>query len=167
MKAQPISRVVTLTVAGIAAVILIGFVAMHMMGQPSKLPDETAQVPQQPAEESLPPSLDCAFRFASSRIYFYFDVAISKGEPPRFFERTFVSADGSRKTYAGDGRPAWTYGFDADGKQVITSPDAATRIVLYGLKLGVPGVLGIEAGIRSNVYRNLGGECRQTNLDGP
>src|SRR4029079_15110396 len=35
-----------------------------------------------------------------------------------------------------------------------------------GLKLGTAGILSIEAGIRSKVYRNLGGECRQTNLAG-
>lgn len=53
---------------------------------------------------------------------------------------------------------------DVDGTPTITSPDGATRILLYGLKLGTDGVLLIEAGIRSNAYRNLGGECRQTNL---
>jgi hypothetical protein len=31
----------------------------------------------------------------------------------------------------------------------ITSPDGATRIVLYGLKLDTGGILLIEAGIRS------------------
>ena len=48
----------------------------------------------------------------------------------------------------------------------FTSSDGATRIVLYGLKLGAAGVFPVEAGIRSNVYRNLGGECRQSNLGG-
>ena len=61
---------------------------------------------------------------------------------------------------------AWTYGLDGDGKPMLTSSDGATRIVLYGLKLGAAGVFPVEAGIRSNVYRNLGGECRQSNLGG-
>ena len=37
-------------------------------------------------------------------------------------------------------------GLDGDGKPTITSSDGATRIVLYGLKLGVAGVLPVEAG---------------------
>ncbi len=75
-------------------------------------------------------------------------------------------ADGTRTNFDGDDRPAWTDGLDGDGKPTIISADGATRIVLYGLKLGVAGVLPVEAGIRSNEYRNLGGECRQTNLGG-
>jgi hypothetical protein len=73
-------------------------------------------------------------------------------------------ADGTRKYFTANDRPAWTYGLDGDGKPTITSSDGATRIVLYGLKLGTAGVVPVEAGIRSNVYRDLGGECRQTNL---
>ncbi len=96
----------------------------------------------------------------------YFDVALAMGEQPRFFERAIASADQHRKNFDCDQRPTWTYSLDADGKPTIISSDAATRIVLYGLKLGVAGVLPVEAGIRSNEYRNLGGECRQTNLVG-
>lgn len=163
------SQSLILIAAAAAAAILVAFTILQPAG-PSAPPEEAATASEPQTEERSPPSLDCAFRsflHTGAGVYFYFDAAQSKGKPPRFFERTFVSADGSRKTYSGDQRPAWTYGFDGDRKQVITSPDAATRIVLYGLKLGAPGVMSIEAGIRSNVYRNLGGECRQTNLDGP
>ncbi|WP_195930353.1 hypothetical protein [Hyphomicrobium album] len=158
-----------LMLAGIAAVVLAGFVAVHLAGQPSAPPQEAAEAAQAPSEESLPPSLDCAFHNftrTSAVVSFYFDVALPKGETPRFYERAILLADGTRSNFAGDDRPAWTYGLDADGKPTITSPDGAVRIVLYGLKLGVAGILPLEAGIRSNVYRNLGGECRQTNLGG-
>lgn len=126
-------------------------------------------MPEGQSEAGLPPSLDCAFHNftrTAAVVSFYFDVALPKGEAPRFYERAILLADGTRTNFEGEHRPAWSYGLDDDGKPMITSPDGTTRIVLYGLKLGVAGVLSVEAGIRSNVYRNLGGECRQTNLDG-
>ncbi len=169
MQTRPSGRSVMLMLAGIAAVVLAGFVAVHLAGQPSAPPTEAAEEPQAPSEQSLPPSLDCAFHNftrTSAVVSFYFDVVLPKGETPRFYERAVVSGDGTRTSFAGDDRPAWTYSLDADGKPTITSSDGATRIVLYGLKLGAAGVLPVEAGIRSNVYRNLGGECRQTNLGG-
>ena len=169
MKARPSGLSVILTVAALAAVVLMSFVAVHLAGQPTALPKETAEVSPEPTAESLPPSLDCAFHNftrTAAVVSFYFDVALPKGEQPRFYERAIVLADGTRTNFAGNDRPAWTYGLDGDGKPTITSSDGATRIVLYGLKLGVAGTLPVEAGIRSNVYRNLGGECRQTNLVG-
>jgi hypothetical protein len=169
MKARLSGLSVVLMAAGILAVVLMSFVAVHLAGQPSAPLKEAAEVPQEPSEESLPPSLDCAFHNftrTAAVVSYYFDVALPKGEQPRFFERAIVSADGTRTNFAGDHRPTWTYSLDGDGKPTITSSDGATRIVLYGLKLGVAGVLNVEAGIRSNVYRNLGGECRQTNLGG-
>jgi hypothetical protein len=170
MKAGPSGLSVILMAAAIAAVVLMSFVAVHLAGQPPAPLKETAEVPQEPTEASLPPSLDCAFHNftrTAAVVSFYFDVALPKGEQqPRFYERAVVSADGTRTNYAGDHRPTWTYSLDGDGKPTIISSDGATRIVLYGLKLGVAGVLPVEAGIRSNEYRNLGGECRQTNLGG-
>jgi hypothetical protein len=160
---------VTLLVAGIAAAVLAGFVAMGWIGQPPEPAQVAADASPEPPEESLPPSLDCAFHNftrTAAVVSFYFDVELPKGEPPRFYERRILLADGKRQDFAGKDRPAWTYGLDPDGKPQITSADGATRIVLYGLKLGTAGVLPVEAGIRSNVYRNLGGECRQTNLGG-
>ena len=168
MKVRPSGRSVILIGAGIVAAIFLIFVAMHL-GPPSAPPEAAIQPPQEVPEASLPPSLDCAFHNftrTAAVVSFYFDVALPKGEQPRFYERAILLADGKRTDFAGDQRPAWTYGLDADGKPVITSPDGATRIVLYGLKLGTAGVLPVEAGVRSNVYRNLGGECRQTNLGG-
>jgi hypothetical protein len=169
MHARPTGRTVLLIVAGSVAAVLAGFVAVRWAGQPSAPPQEAADVPQAPSEAGLAPSLDCAFHNftrTAAVISFYFDIELSKGEQPRFYERAVILADGTRKDFAVNDRPAWTYGLDADGKPTITSADRATRIVLYGLKLGTPGVLPVEAGIRSNVYRNLGGECRQTNLGG-
>jgi hypothetical protein len=161
-------RAVFLFAAIAAAAGLASVVAVQMARYPTPSLNQEAQVSQTPAEK-LPPSLDCAFRpfmHTSAGVYFYFDVAFANDKSPRFYQRALVAADGSRTAYQGDGRLLWTYGHDTDGKPVITSPDAATRIVLYGLKLGAPGEIAVEAGIRSNTYRNLGGECRQTNLDG-
>jgi hypothetical protein len=167
MKARLSGLSVVVMAAGILAVVLMSFVAVHLAGQPAP-PKEAAEVSPE-LTESLPPSLDCAFHNftrTAAVVSFYFDVALPKGEQPRFYERAIVLADGTRTNFAGNDRPAWTYGLDGDGKPTITSSDGATRIVLYGLKLGVAGTLPVEAGIRSNVYRNLGGECRQTNLGG-
>lgn len=97
-------------------------------------------------------------------VSFYFDVDLSTPDQPRFYERAIVTGDGKRTNFTGNDRPAWGYALDADGKPTITSQDGANRIVLYGLKLGAAGTWPLEAGIRSNEYRNLGGECRQTNL---
>jgi hypothetical protein len=169
MQERPSGRSVILMVAGIAAAVLVGFVAVRWAGQPSAPPQEAAAAPQEPTEESLPPSLDCAFHNftrTAAVVSFYFDVELPKGEQPLFYERAILLADGTRTNFAGNDRPVWTYSLDGDGKPTITSPDRAARIVLYGLKLGTAGVLPVEAGIRSNVYRNLGGECRQTNLGG-
>jgi hypothetical protein len=155
--------------AGVVATVLLGIVGMHWAEGPPMPSHVSAEVPEQPAEAGLPRSLDCAFHNftrTAAVVSFYFDVELPSGEAPRFYERAILLADGARQDFAGSDRPAWTYGLDPDGKPQITSPDGATRIVLYGLKLGTAGVLPVEAGIRSNVYRNLGGECRQTNLGG-
>jgi hypothetical protein len=125
-------------------------------------PAETA-----PAPQALRPSLDCAFHdFMRTRavVSYYFDVVVRSSEGPRFYERAVVQGDGTRTDFVGDRRPAWGYSLDEDGRATLTSPDESTRIVLYTLKLGDAGVRPVEAGIRSNEYRNLGGECRQTNL---
>lgn len=163
-------RLVLIGLASIAVVALVSVTAMLVLGtghRPAVPPKQNATTLQQPRTDSLPPSLDCAFHdFTRGRVIvsFYFDVALPKDETPRFHERAIVAADGTRTNFEGDDRPSWSYGHDDDGQQVITSPDGATRIVLYGMKLGAPGISTIEAGVRSNEYRNLGGECRQTNL---
>lgn len=167
MEARLSGRSVVLMAAGIATALLVGFFAVYSSGEPSAPPLKAAETRQKPSEDILSPSLDCsftAFMHNSTAIIFYFDAAISKGEPPRFLQRAFVSAEGTRTAFEGNDRPIWTYGLDEDGEATITSPDGATRIVLYGLKLDSRGVLPVEAGIRSNEFRNLGGQCRQTNL---
>lgn len=149
--------------AGLAS----AYFAVGPSSPPSAPPKPVAAAPREPAVESLPPSLDCAFNafmHSSTAVSFYFDVAMVEGAPPLFYERAFVSADGERQAFEGADRPTWTYSLDDDGKPTITSSDGATRIVLYGLKLGSPGIFPVEAGMRSNIFRNLGGHCRQTNL---
>lgn len=169
MKAGISGRSVMLMVAGTAAVLLIGLLVAYSSARPSAPSTKTAEARQTPSEAVLPPSLDCsftAFMHSSTAVYFYFDASLSRAETPRFHQRAVVSAEGERTTFDGDDRPLWGYGLNEDGEPTITSPDGATRIVLYGLKLGSPGVFPIEAGLRSNEFRNLGGQCRQTNLGG-
>ena len=169
MKVGAPKRYVILILTGLTAAVGASLVAILMFfpGGSSTSLKQVAVARHEPSAEGLPPSLDCAFHdLTRGRVVvsFYFDVALPKDEKPRFHERAIVSADGTRTAFEGDERPAWTYNIDDDGQQVITSPDGATRVVLYGLKLGTAGIATIEAGVRSNEYRNLGGECRQTNL---
>lgn len=169
MKTRLSGRSGFLAAAGIATVLLGGSVAAYLCRQPSAPAQKPPEVATTKPNDALPPSLDCsftAFMHSSTAVFFYFDVEVPKGEPPRFFQRAFVSADGVRQNYEPAERPAWTYALDGDGRPMITSADGATHIVLYDLKLGASGSLPVEAGIRSNVFRNLGGQCRQTNLDG-
>ncbi|KWT64864.1 hypothetical protein APY04_3104 [Hyphomicrobium sulfonivorans] len=162
-------RSAALIVVGIVAAIVVGLAVVAIYQVEKNLtPTPVAEVVEETREAELAPSLDCAFRpfiTRSNAFYFYFDVDYAQGKTPLFYERALVSADGSRKRYAGDERPVWTYAINEDGKSTIKSADG-TLIVLYGLKLGAPGIVPVEAGIRSTVLRNLGGECRQTNLDG-
>lgn len=165
---RPRRSVILAVAAAVASAgLAIAYLALGPSSPPSARPKPVAAALREPAAESLPPSLDCAFNafmHSSTAVSFYFDVAMAEGAPPRFYERAFVSADGVRQAFEGADRPTWTYGLDDDGKPTITSSDGGTRIVLYGLKLGSPGILPVEAGMRSNVFRNLGGHCRQTNL---
>ncbi|NSL73132.1 hypothetical protein C6Y62_15070 [Hyphomicrobium sulfonivorans] len=158
-------RVLTL-VAVVAVTVVFIAVAARLLSDHSASPVlDTAQVDSNPAERELRSSLDCAFRPANhNSIYFYFDVVVNEGVEPRFFERAVVFGDGTRRAYEGDDRPVWDYAVDADGRATITSQNDATRILLYGLRMGLAGVWPVEAGIRSPVFFNLGGECRQANL---
>lgn len=168
MNARPSGRSISLILAGIAAAGLAGFSAIHYADTQSQAPaaEELHEV-EVPEEHTLAPSLDCAFHDmmrTHAIVSYYFDVIVKDGETPRFHERAIVAENGTRTDFSGDQRPVWTYGLDGDGKHTITSPTGSERIVLYGLKLGLAGIWPVEAGIRSNTYRNLGGECRQTNL---
>jgi hypothetical protein len=169
MKSRLPGSLMMFVAIGISVVVLALVLATRLIGTGSVPVKAETQAQQAAPHEDHPASLDCAFHdFMRTHavVSFYFDVALAKGHPPQFLERTMLLADGTRKNFKGSSRPEWSYALDEDGKPTITSPDTATRIVLYGLKLGTPGVFSLEAGVRSNEYRNLGGECRQTNLGG-
>lgn len=125
--------------------------------------------PQTPAvSRKAAATLNCVFydlTQASIVVAFDFVATRAKSQPPRFNQRAQASRDGMQKTFNGDEQPVWTYALDEDGKPKITSPDGETRIILYGLKLDTGGEFFIEAGLRSNYYRNLQGQCHQANFD--
>jgi hypothetical protein len=158
MKTFPIGRSAIMALAGTAiAALLLVFVAYSVRRPPAP----------PAAPKKLPPTIYCVFydfTHASIVVGFDFAVTLENGAPPRFDQRGEAQRDGTRTTFDPDQRPNWTYFHDEDGKPVITSPDGATRIVLYGLKLDTPGELLVEAGLRSNDYRNLDGQCRQANF---
>jgi len=163
------SQIASLIVVAVAAAVVMSTLALHPYDQPATRSNPVADRSRNISQTNFPPSLDCAFNavmHSSAVIYFYFDVAVSDDELPRFYERAFVSADGTRRTYDGDQRPSWTYDLDGTGQPTITAPDGATQIIIYGLKLGTSGEMSVEAGLRSQVFRNMGGVCRQTNLAG-
>lgn len=164
MSASPYHRFVIVSLAGAAVAILMLLLVVYEIRKPT--PPPTAAVAATP--DNLEPSLNCAFYdFMHTRIVAGFDFAVDfpKGKSPRFELRVEGSGNSTPTTFEAGQRPIWTYGRD-DGTPTITSPDSATRIVLYGLKPEADGVLFIEAGIRSNEYRNLGGQCRQVNFGG-
>ena len=112
------------------------------------------------------PALYCDFfdlTHGMTVVSFYFSVEAPDTAQPRYLERYVVEPDGSQIVY--DGRetpvPRWVFSVD-DGTPVITSQNRETQIKLYGLKPNALGTLWTEAGIRSNVYRNLEGKCRQS-----
>jgi hypothetical protein len=172
MKLPPSARSVILPALAVVVFALAILGAMHWTNKSSVekpaaplAQDEDTPQPQLAAKQDA--SLDCAFHdFMRTRavVSFYFDVVREPGSDPEFHQRAIIEGDGTRTNFEGRRRPLWKYSLDEDGKPNLASPDGATRIVLYGLKLGTPGVLPVEAGVRSNAYRNLGGECRQSNL---
>lgn len=111
------------------------------------------------------PSLNCAFHsYTNSELVAGFDFGATFPDgAPRFEERARGVLGKGRTNHETDDRPVWTFAY-IDELPTITSPDETTRIVLYGLKLGTAGTHYIEAGVRSNEFRNLGGTCRQVNF---
>lgn len=167
MKARPSGLMILMTVAGTAAALLIALGGVRLSHEPTELSQDVKGAASVKPESRLPPSLDCgfqAFMHSSTAVSFYFDVEFQEGKAPRFYQRAFVSADGTRQSFEGNDRRPWSYSLDGDGYPTIASPDGSTHIVVYGLKLGAAGVFSVEAGIRSKELRNLGGQCRQTNL---
>jgi len=170
MKTPTCGRSVILVSAGIAVAVLVVTLVVHSVRLLSWPPPEVAASPQEalPAK-NFSPSLYCVFYdylHEGIVVGFDFAVALPKGAPPRFDERAEATRDGTHRMFDADNLPTWPYAYDDDGTPTITSPDGATRIVLYGLKLDTGGVLFIEAGLRSNDYRNLDGQCRQANFGG-
>jgi hypothetical protein len=146
----------------------LGIAAYVLQAPALHSPNAAPVVPahQKPSASAFVPSIYCAFdNITRSAIVVAFDfaVAFEKDGKPRFDER-YVGIPGDTQTFGADHSPTWPFAHDEDGTPKITSPDGATVILLYGLKLGTPGVLLIEAGLRSNDYRNLDGQCRQANL---
>lgn len=163
MPPMKISRsLIAMIGAGVAALLAIVFIAYEPV---SKSPPPA----HQEAREKPIPSLNCVFYdFTRVSIVVGFDFAatLSDGAPPRFEERAKASRDGNQTIFEVGDRPIWAYAQDDDGHPTITSPDGATRIMLYGLKLDAVGAFFIEAGLRSNEYRNLNGQCQQANFGG-
>lgn len=113
------------------------------------------------------PTLYCDFynfMHSSTVASFYFAVDPGAGDGPKYTELYVVENEGQKTDFGGPDQPPspqWSYAVDEDGTPTIASPDGATRIVLYGLKPKIGGVFWIEAGVRSDSYRNLEGKCRQ------
>ncbi|HVZ05405.1 hypothetical protein [Hyphomicrobium sp.] len=167
MNAPWTRRILLLLLAGIALAALLAVLVPHWAPQRSPAP-ETVAPQQERAANMEAPSLSCLFYdFTHSRLIVGFDFAVasSKDASLRFHERA-EAHDGKQTTFDADHSPVWAYSRDDDGTPTITSPDGATRIVLYGLKPEAVGTVFIEAGVRSNEYKNLGGQCRQVNLGG-
>jgi hypothetical protein len=139
------------------------------MSAPREIAEAPLRAPSPRASASLfIPSLYCEFYDLSNTIVvvgFDFIVAFPANAPPHFSERYEGTQEGTR-TFDPDHRPSWSYALDDDGNQMITSPDGATRIMLYGLKPNTGGTLAVEAGLRSDDFRNLDGQCRQANFGG-
>ncbi len=151
----------------VAAAIILTHAGRQIWSSPTEDAAPSQQVSVKVPASVFVPSLYCAFDdITRSSIVVAFDFAVSfgKGGSPRFDER-YIGTQGTTQTFSADHSPTWPFAHDEDGTPTITSPDGATRIMLYGLKLATPGVLLIEAGLRSNTFRNLDGQCRQANFD--
>lgn len=119
-----------------------------------------------PSADGGTPSLNCAFHsYTNSELVAGFDFSVSflPSGLPRLEERRRGVLGSEQIVFDEGQRPIWDFTYD-EGTPTIQSPDGATRIVLYGLKLGEPGTFFIEAGVRSNEFRNLGGLCRQVDF---
>ncbi|WP_409560559.1 hypothetical protein [Hyphomicrobium sp. MC8b] len=152
-------RSVLLLSAGAAAVLLAGIAIARFVHEPTA-------PPQKIAAQSPAPTLNCVFydlTHANIVVSFDFAVAFPDGAPPRFDLRSQATRDGNQIFNAGE-RPVWTYAFDDDGAPTVTSPDGAIRIVLFALEPSARGVAFVDAGLRSNEFRNLDGKCRQSDF---
>ncbi|CCB66058.1 MULTISPECIES: hypothetical protein [unclassified Hyphomicrobium] len=145
--------------AGAVAIILATLAFARFVHEPTA-------PPQKIAAQSPAPTLNCVFydlTHANIVVSFDFAVAFPDGAPPRFDLRSQAMRDGNQVFDAGE-RPVWPYALDDDGAPAITSPDGAIRIVLFALEPSARGVAFVDAGLRSNEYRNLDGKCRQSDF---
>jgi len=170
MSIFPFGRSVIIRLAGIAAILGLVLAAYLVWKRStSEIAEAPIRAPPPKISASLvAPSLYCEFYDISNTIVvvgFDFVVAFPANASPRFSERYEGTQEGTR-TFDSDHRPSWSYALDDDGNRMITSPDGATRIMLYGLKPNTGGTLAVEAGLRSNDFRNLDGQCRQANFGG-
>lgn len=116
------------------------------------------------------PALYCEFynlMHSATVVSFYFTVDMTERAAPGVRELFVVEPDGTKTDFADHDEtspPRWAYQ-PAEEAPTITSPDAATKIVLYGFKPTQGGTFWFEAGLRSNDYRNLEGKCRQANFE--
>ncbi|MEW6438654.1 MAG: hypothetical protein AB1508_15960 [Pseudomonadota bacterium] len=170
MKAPAYGKSILLA-GGITAAVLVIVIGVYSARQFSSTPPELAASAETPAKKPpasvFTPSLYCEFYdYLHERVIvaFGFAVTLPKGAPPRFDEKYQGSRDGTQTFDAAD-RQAWPFAHDDDGTPMITSPDGATRIMLYGLKPDAAGAQIDEAGLRSNDFRNLDGQCRQANFN--
>ncbi|MCJ2036699.1 hypothetical protein [Methylobacterium sp. J-068] len=83
---------------------------------------------------------------------------------PVFTQTDQIEADGTRAGFADAGvAPVWSFTALED-PAVLTSPDGAIRINLYGYDPARRGATWFEAGLRSVQYLNLDGKCRQSGV---
>lgn len=165
MKAILRDRLRSVLMAGAVVGTLSALLVIYVV-RPVYFPSSDLVLSPQDVTANAPvPSLSCQFADitrANVGIRFDFVAILPKDGPPRFEQ--LAEEEGDQTIPNADHRPTWAFSRDGDGTPIITSPDGATRIVLYGLKPNAASILFIEAGLRSNVYRNLGGKCRQANL---
>lgn len=164
MNMPPYRRQLFFLSAGVVLTAII--VALGLSWGRGSASSTTDTAALKPDVSTASPSLECVFydfTRASVVVAFDFAVALAEGEAPRFDQRSQSARDGTQAVFERD-RPVWSYSHDEDGAPLITSPDSAIRIILYGLKLDTGGVHFIEAGLRSNEFRNLQGQCRQINF---
>ncbi len=144
----------------VVAILAAGSLLVWPRIKPTSSDNTTAVAPIRHA-----PTLYCDFYDLMHKavvVSFDFAVETTAKSQPIFTERYVVEPDNTRTDFgeAGQPTPVWSYTFD-DDTPTITAADGATRIILYGFKPSQPGVFWIEAGVRSNAYRNLEGRCRQ------
>lgn len=161
-----------LVIAGLIALVLVATAAFVVSRRTRPNPQAAEVTVDQGEAQNAPPiapTLYCDFydvMHNATVVSFYFFVDLANRTTPNVFERFVVEPDGTKTDFGtadGASLPQWSYSLD-DGTPTIISTSTATVIVLYGLKPRTHGTFWVEAGLRSNDYRNLEGKCRQANF---